>query len=114
MPANRRLVYFCIAGESSVQILIREHVSGTMTIPKVKRMEGNISECCGIDRDRGRHQSGIQSDDEAGRIFSSMRATAIESGPSIEQPLAHSCPPPPKSSAISATLSLPLLRKLTR
>jgi hypothetical protein len=55
-----------------------------------------------------------QSADEAGRIFSSMRDTAIESGPSIEHPLAHSCPPPPKSSAISATLSLPLLRKLTR
>ncbi len=49
-----------------------------------------------------------------GRTFSRMRATAMESGPSIEQPLAHSCPPPPKPSAILATLSAPLLRRLTR
>src|SRR5436305_4230942 len=57
---------------------------------------------------------GAYSNGNPGRTFSSMRATANASGPSIEQPLAHWCPPPPKPSAISATLSFPLLRRLTR
>src|SRR6185437_9918815 len=48
------------------------------------------------------------------RSWTMMRATATESGPSMEQPLAQSWPPPPKYSATLATFTAPLLRRLTR
>src|SRR5262249_23444888 len=43
-----------------------------------------------------------------------ISSTARSSGPSIEQPLAQRCPPPPNLSAMQSTSTRPLLRRLTR
>lgn len=48
------------------------------------------------------------------RSCASTRATATDSGPSREKPLAHLWPPPPKRAATEATSIAPLLRRLTR
>src|SRR5262249_53381719 len=49
-----------------------------------------------------------------GRSSANTILSASASGPATEKPLAHPCPPPPNFSAISDTLSAPLLRRLTR
>ena len=89
---------------------VQDVVAGPVWVhPRIHIAPKKDADCRHIEISIGAYSTG-----NPARTFSRMRATATERGPSIEQPLAHSWPPPPSSSAIWATFNAPLLRRLTR